>query len=141
MIYRVTRMVHCQHAEAFQLMLYKSKDNYAIWFWNARDGVTPFGTSVNMGEYTHAMNEYEPQYYGVLPPQAAYVWVSHTPDSWAEMQKRNYERFSDPHTIYGKQFVEQFPFVEDWLKVNPIEPGSPHQLSRAEYLASLGVSA
>lgn len=140
MKYITSRTVKCCHSEAFQLMLYRSGDGHEIWIWNSRDGVTPFGTTVNMGEYSHAMNRYEPSYYGSLPAAAAYVWMSHSSESWTAMKTASYERFSHPHAPLRLDFLERFPNVADWLAACPLEVGSPRLLTRDEYLDA-GIAA
>lgn len=132
---RAQRTIPVVHAEAFQLMRYDSDDGSdSKWFWNSRDGVTPFGTFFDGKSYTHAMGRYATIHTAVLPDTAEYVWVSYTPASWEAMQRRRFERFSDP--AEGRaDFVERFPKVEDWLAISPFEYGQPRHLTREEFLA------
>lgn len=133
---RTHRAVGVVHAEAFQLMLYKAKDGCELWFWNSRDGVTPFGTVVDGKEMLHAMNEYHAVYQAILPTVASHVWVSHDQVSWAQMQTANYDRFSRPDQPYAKDFIDRYPRLADWHRVTPFEWGQPRQITREEYLKS-----
>lgn len=130
-----TRNVLIVHGEAFQVMLYRAEDGADAWFWNSRDGVTPFGTAIDGKMYRHAMGDYTPSYMGMLPDRAGYVWVTHTPETWRAMYAAQFDRFAALQDEYGRQFREQFPKLENWLAVVPFEHGQPHQLSRAEFLA------
>lgn len=135
---RLRRTIHVVHGEAFQLMRYDAENGgRSVWFWNSRDGVTPFGTSIDGVAFRHAMRGYSTDYMSALPDLAEYVWVSHTPETWRQMQTRNFERYADDEGPYGGQgFLERFPDVDAWLAITPFEHGQPHQLTRAEFLAS-----
>lgn len=135
---RVERQVGCAHGEAFQLMLYRADDGATAWFWNSRDGVTPFGTAIDGKEYRHAMHGYPTRYTAILPDEAEHVWVSYTPAAWEEMQRRRYDAFAarpDDQPYGGADFRDRFPTPEDWLKISPFEHGQPRQLTRAGFIA------
>jgi hypothetical protein len=134
---RLTRSVDVAHGEAFQLMLYRADDGAELWFWNSRDGVTPFGATIEGKEYRHAMHGYPIHYSSVLPNGAQYVWVSHTPETWEAMQRRTYEKFAarpDDEPYGGADFRGQYPTVDDWLALTPFEHGRPRHVSREEFL-------
>jgi hypothetical protein len=132
----MTRAVSVAHGEAFQLMLYRAEDGSEAWFWNSRDGVTPFGTAIEGKHYRHAMHGYPTGYFGVLPDKAEWVWVTHTPATWEAMQRSQDERHRALGGELGEDFRARFPTVDDWLAVTPFEHGQPHQLTRDEYLAN-----
>jgi len=131
---RATRTVAVAHAEAFQLMRYASPDAPALWIWNSRDGVTPFGMTINdqPAEYRHAMNSYTPTYSAILPDAASHVWVDYDRDAWAAMQTRKFELFSAMKD--RPEFAELYPTLDAWLGVSPFEAGQPRLLTRAEFL-------
>ncbi len=123
------------HGEAFQLMRYASESGEARWFWNSRDGVTPFGTTIDGVAYNHAMNSYRPTYLGSLPEKAEFVWVDYDRAAWADMLGRRWEQFRDSDGPYGGEaFLAQFPTAESFVSVEPYRPGEPRQLTRAEFL-------
>ena len=137
---RVQRSVACAHGEAFQIMLYTSKEvgGPDVWVWNSRDGVTPFGADFQGRKYHHAMNGYLPTYSAVLPDDVEFVWVSYTPVTWEAMQRENYRRYAevpDDKPYGGADFRERFPTVEGWLAITPFEHGQPRLVTREEYLA------
>lgn len=134
---RVQRIINCVHGEAFQLMLYQADDGSEAWFWNSRDGVTPFGTLLAGKKYQHAMHGYQTRYTAVLPVEAEHVWVSYTPVTWEAMQRSRYDIFAarpDDQPYGGADFRERFPTYEDWLVASPFEHGQPRQLTRTEFL-------
>lgn len=135
---RFYRQIGVAHGEAFQLMLYSSKDGAVKrWFWNSRDGVTPFGTFVGDVELQHNMGRYQPSYSAVLPRSAEFVWVDHTRETWREMLHRRWHRFKDhePTEFHDPaRFLEQFPTAEAFEAVEAYRPGEPHQLTRDEFL-------
>lgn len=62
-----------QHAEAFMLMRYVSDDkSRELLIWNGRDGVTPFGLTVDGVHYTHAFGMTGPFF--DRPAEAEFVW-------------------------------------------------------------------
>ncbi len=132
---RVFREVGVVHAEAFQLMLYRAEDGAEAWFWNSRDGVTPFGTTVDGKEFRHAMQGYKTRYLSVLPAEAQYVWVTYDRIAWRAMQERNFEKYSAEDGVYAVDFRDRFPTIDVWLAVSPFEFGQPRQMTRAEFLA------
>lgn len=111
------------HGEAFQLMLYRAEDGDEAWFWNSRDGVTPFGTTLGDKIYRHAMGDYSPRYMAVLPDKAQYAWVTHTPETWRAMNADKFERFAAKQDEYGEHFRSQFQTLDDWLAIIPFEHG------------------
>ncbi|CDO37627.1 hypothetical protein [Novosphingobium sp. KN65.2] len=133
---RSTRTVLTAHAEAFQVMLYRSDDGEEAWFWNSRDGVTPFGTVIDGKMYRHAMGDYVPSYMGALPDKAQYVWVTYTPETWRALHTAKFETMSQLEDEYGEHFRAQFPNLEVWLSAVPFEHGQPHQLTREKFLAT-----
>jgi hypothetical protein len=130
---RTTRTVLVAHAEAFQLMRYEAKGQPPRWFWNSRDGVTPFGTVIDGIEYRHAMNSYIPSYSAVLPDAAEFVWVSHTPETWLAMYCARWDLCAKDGPF---DIRVDHPDREAWAASVPFEHGQPRQLSRAEYLAA-----
>jgi hypothetical protein len=146
---RLTRAIAVMHAEAFQLMLYLNEyrmdgpsriavsDGPEVWIWNSRDGVTPFGTTIDGLEYTHAMNRYLPRYSAVLPPEAQHVWVDYTSESWRDLTHKRWQRYLDlPAGEFHDpaKFKEEFPTPESFEKVAPFEHGQPRSITRAEFL-------
>jgi hypothetical protein len=124
------------HAEAFQLMLYRAEDGSEAWFWNSRDGVTPFITTIDGKQYRHAMHGYPTRYQAVIPAEAEYVWVSYDREVWTAMEARKFEAFTARTDKYGEDFRDRFPNMDDWLAVTPFEHGQPRQMTRSEYLQS-----
>ena len=126
------------HAEAFQLMRYDPRKGggESVWFWNSRDGVTPFGTMIDGVEYQHAMGAYRPSYWAMLPALASRVWVTYDRAAWLHMQREKWRNFSARTDEYGADFRERYPLLANWEAVVPFEHGQPRQLSRAEFLAS-----
>jgi hypothetical protein len=136
---RVDRTISCAHVEAFQLMLYRADDGEEVWFWNSRDGVTPFGTAIDGKEFRHAMHGYSTRYTAILPAGARFVWVSYTPASWEAQMRLSYERALSrpvPADWEGPTFAESYPTVEAYLAIRPFEGGQPRQITREEFLAS-----
>lgn len=137
---RGQKSVTVVHGEAFQLMLYREVDGPGeVWIWNSRDGVTPFGDAVEGKSYRHAMRGYPVRYTAVLPPEAVFVWISYTPETWEAMQRAKYEHFAsrpDDEPYGGADFRKQFPAIEDWLAVSPFEHGQPRRVTREEFLAT-----
>lgn len=132
---RTTRIVGVAHAEAFQLMLYRAEDGSEAWFWNSRDGVTPFGTTIAGKEFRHAMHGYPTFYSGVLPPEAEHVWITYDRPTWEAMQRSKFDRFSNADHPYSDDFRSRYATVDDWLAITPFEHGQPRSITRAEYLA------
>jgi hypothetical protein len=134
---RATRTVAVAHPEAFQLMGYTAKGAQALWIWNSRDGVTPFGFSLDGVDYRHAMHSYAPSYSAILPDVASHVWVDYDRAAWAAMQAAKFEAFSaspDTGPGGGAEFLKRYPTIDAWLAVSPFEPGQPRRLSREEFL-------
>lgn len=131
---RTTRNVSVVHAEAFQLMLYRADDGSELWFWNSRDGVTPFGTAIDGKEYRHAMHGYPTRYQAALPDEANYVWVSYSRDAWAEMQRGRYQAILDRGGDAADHLRERWPTIEGWIEAMVFEHGQPRHISRKEYL-------
>ena len=131
---RATRSVSVAHAEAFQIMRYTSVDGLSSkWFWNSRDGVTPFGTTIDGVEYRHAFGgSYQPNYSAIIPAEAEYVWVSHTPATWRAIMLARWDRFAVDDDF---DIRKTHPDREAWADKVPFEYGQPHQLTRAEFLA------
>ena len=130
---RASKTIPVAHSEAFQLMRYDAVDgSKSVWFWNSRDGVTPFGTTIDGVEYRHGMNSYRPSYSAVLPNDAEFVWVSHTPETWLAMNLARWDRFAvDGEYDIRKSHPDRKAFADSI----PFEHGSPRQLTRAEFLA------
>lgn len=126
------RRVEVLHGEAFQLMLYASDDGAKkAWFWNSRDGVTPFGASIDGVSCNHAMREYRATYHGLLPDEAEFVWVDYDPSAWADMMRRKWEHFRDMDGPYGGvAFTEQFPTPESFASGEPFRSGEPRDRLR-----------
>lgn len=129
------------HAEAFQLMRYDRRDGEpgSVWFWNSRDGVTPFGTMVDGVEYNHAMGKYVPSFWAMLPNLAGYVWVTYDRAAWADMARKRWERFKAlPKGEYHDpaEFLTRYPDPESFVAIIEFEYGQPRQLSREEFLAT-----
>ena len=131
---RTTRDIAVVHAEAFQLMLYRADDGSELWFWNSRDGVTPFGTSVDGKEYLHAMHGYPTRYQAALPDEADYVWVSYSREAWAEMQRGRYQAILDRGGETADHMRQRWPTIEGWIEAMEFEHGQPRCISRADYL-------
>jgi hypothetical protein len=135
---RMERVVRVMHSEAFQLMMYVAKDGSdPIWFWNSRDGVTPFGTTIDGVEYTHAMNRYRAIWSAVLPDQAQRVWVDASPEVWRGWLHKRWERFRDaPASEWHDpaEFLGRYPTPEAFEAVEPYWPGEPRSITRAEFL-------
>lgn len=135
---RLQRTIGVVHGEAFQLMRYASKDgSKELWFWNSRDGVTPFGMTIDDVEYTHAMNSYRARYQAALPAEAEYVWVDASPEVWRGWLHRRWERFKDsPKSEWHdpEKFLEQFPTPESFEEVEPFNGGQPRSITREEFL-------
>lgn len=135
---RQNRTVAVAHGEAFQLMLYREVEGPGeAWYWNSRDGVTPFGTSIDGKQYRHAMSGYATRYTAVLPPEAQHVWISYTRETWEKMMRDRYAHFAaqpDDQAYGGADFSKRYRSVGAWLKVSPFEHGSPRQVTRAEFL-------
>ncbi len=149
---RASRQLTVCHGEAFQLMLYEAKydqrgegaerkivpiEAQRVWIWNSRDGVTPFGCTIDGLEYTHAMNSYRPTYSAVLPPEASHVFVDYNRDEWRAMLWKRWENMKDhPATEFHDpaKFIERFPHAEAFEEVQEFEFGSPLRLTRAEFL-------
>jgi hypothetical protein len=135
---RVTRNISVAHGEAFQLMRYTADGEPDLWIWNSRDGVTPFGLTLDGAFYHHAMGSYHPRYSAVLPDEAEHVWVDYDRAAWADLQRSQYERFAgrpDKLPFGGADFRERYPSLDDWLAIVPFEHGSPRRLSRDEFRA------
>lgn len=136
---RAVRPIPVAHGEALQLMLYSSKCGLTLWVWNSRDGVTPFGMSIDGVAYQHAMNSYRPSYTAVIPAEASHVFVSYDRAAWEAMQRETYERFAarpDDEPNGGAEFRGRWPTVEAWLQITPFEHGQPRLMTRADFLAS-----
>lgn len=137
---RLERPIGVVHGEAFQLMLYRSKDGrHERWFWNSRDGVTPFGTTVDGVEMTHAMRGYPTTYSSALPKRAEFVWVDLTPEAWVRTLHKRWKRFAEmPAGEWHDpaEFIDRFPTPESFEEVEPFEHGQPMQVTRDEFLAS-----
>ncbi len=132
----IQRAVGVMHSEAFQLMLYRSECGKSLWFWNSRDGVTPFGTRVDGVDYRHAMNTYRPTYSGTLPDKAEFVWVDYDRAAWVDMMTRKWEQFRDDKGPYGGEgFLAQFPTPESFALCEPYRGGEPRRLTREHFLA------
>ncbi|MEV4934385.1 hypothetical protein [Sphingobium sp. LSP13-1-1.1] len=126
------------HGEAFQLMLYQPKDKGAIgpdlWIWNSRDGVTPFGTKHLNLDYLHAMQAYQPTYWGAIPDGATHVWIDYDRAAWEAMARRRYELFSARDDEYGADFRSRFPEPNAWVSTMEFEHGQPRMVTRQEFL-------
>lgn len=137
---RAQRTVGVAHAEAFQLMRYDVRNEPSkpsLWFWNSRDGVTPFGTTIDGVEYTHAMHGYATRYIAVLPAEATMVWVDYTPEAWREMLHRRWQIMKDrPAGDWHDpvDFARQWPTAEAFEAVDPYRPGEPMSLTREQFL-------
>lgn len=117
-------------------MLYVSADGTKRrWFWNSRDGVTPYGTSIDGESYYHALNKYTPTYHGFMPDETEFVWVDYTPEAWADMMRRKWEYFRNSDGPYGgEMFLERFPTAESFAATESYRAGEPRQLSRGQFL-------
>jgi hypothetical protein len=137
--------------KAFQLMLYRERiapagsrpgaaafeEPRQVWIWNSRDGVTPFGITLEGIEYTHAMHGYRTDYSAVLPARAQHVFVDYDREAWAAMLRTRWQRMADhPKSEWHdpEQFKARFPTAESFLEVEPYRPGEPRLISREEFL-------
>lgn len=137
---RDSKTITVCHAEAFQLMLYVEDNGPGrAWIWNSRDGVTPFGTSIDGKPYKHAMRGYTERYSAVLPVAAQYVWISYDRASWDDMLRERWQRFRDlPKGDWHDpaEFLERYPDADSFLSIDPFKHGQPRQMTRDEFLAS-----
>ena len=80
-----------QHAEAYNLMPYESDDGKVVmWFWNSRDGVTPFtchspGTEVGLTHTNWGLDRYAPDH---IPAVGDWIWVDMTDERKQALAKR-----------------------------------------------------
>jgi hypothetical protein len=146
---RASRTIPVVHAEAFQLMLYRERiepgsrpgeapfEERQVWIWNSRDGVTPFGITLEGIEYNHAMHGYRTHYSAVIPARATHVFVDYDREAWADMLRRRWQLMADhPKSEWHdpEEFKARFPTAESFLDVEPYRPGEPRLITREQFL-------
>lgn len=98
-------MSHTQK-EAFCHMLYRAASGREISIWNSRDGVTPFGVSIDGEELEHvewSRDRYDPDH---VPKVGTYVFVDLTIDAAVVLRTKYVEHFwnhpETPMSAHGR---------------------------------------
>jgi hypothetical protein len=119
-----------QHAEAFNLMTYRSDDgSEEEQVWNARDGVTPFVIALRSGQFgTHvewAADRRMPEDW--TPPPGTRIFVDLTPQRARAAAEANVTRWlANPETAghFHRVYATREAGVND-LAASYLQPGAP----------------
>lgn len=125
-----------EHREAFCLMRYEPKDGSSVvWIWNSRDGVTPFGTTIDGVEHLHvrwAEDIYMPIY---TPADDDWVWadVSRDLDWWRNHYRTMIEKNPDLAPLVGSERDGLVDHLAQTAMVEHGEQGVLCRITGAEY--------
>lgn len=124
-----------QHAEAFCLMKYASRDGTTVeWLWNSRDGVTPFiihsKDGVEMNHVDFHLDRCLPQY---QPLPGERVFVDLTEERAREgVVQRVALYWDDPQSSMAAMFATQEEAIAQ-LTTSYYQPGAPMIVTGAEW--------
>lgn len=118
-----------QHAEAFCLMKYETKDGRVVeYLWNSRDGVTPFGVSTRDGSDTlyHTEWKRDQRRPNHVPQIGDRIFVDATQEDHRNWIKKRVERdWNGPLSEMARQMftspedMEQRLFEGEWQEGQP----------------------
>lgn len=117
-----------QHAEAFCLMKYATKDGSEVeWIWNSRDGVTPFGVMnrARTQELFHVAWELDRCLPNYQPLPGERIFIDLTRERAEHFARRRIERYwDDGEYPMSRTFKTQEQALTELLK-GMLRPGAP----------------